>query len=44
LIALKRTVFVHPKNVGDLWLQMAGLSASGWDLAGLAMRAAAPGE
>jgi hypothetical protein len=43
-MALKRAVLVHPKNVGELWPQMAGLAGSGWDLAGLAMRAAATGE
>jgi hypothetical protein len=41
-MALKRAVLVHPKNVGELWLRMAGLSGSGWDLAGLAMRASRP--
>jgi hypothetical protein len=33
-MALKRAVFVRPKNVGELWPQMAGLAGSGWDLAG----------
>jgi hypothetical protein len=43
-MALKRAVFVRPKNVSGLWPQMAGLAGSGWDLAGLAMWAAATGE
>jgi hypothetical protein len=42
-MALKRAVLVRPKNVGELWTQMAGLSVSGWDPAGLAMRAAVTG-
>jgi hypothetical protein len=43
-MALKRAVFVHPKNVGELWPQTAGFAGSSWDLAGLAMRTAATGE
>jgi hypothetical protein len=43
-MALKRRVFVRQKDVGEFWQQMAGLAGSGWDLAGLAMRAAATGE
>jgi hypothetical protein len=43
LMALNRAVLVRPKNVGELWSQMASLAGSGWDLAGLAMRAAVTG-
>jgi hypothetical protein len=43
-MALKRDVLVHLKNFGEIWPQMADLSGSGWDLAGLAMRAGATGE
>jgi hypothetical protein len=42
-MALKRAILVRPKNVFELWPQTAGLADSGWDLAGLAMRAAATG-
>jgi hypothetical protein len=44
LMALKRAVYVRQKNVSELWPQMAGLAGSGWDLAGLAVRAAATSE
>jgi hypothetical protein len=43
-MALKRAVLVRPKNAGELWPQTAGLAGSGWDLASLAMRAAATGD
>jgi hypothetical protein len=43
-MTLKRAVLVRPKNVFEVRPQMAGLAGSVWDLAGLAMGAAATGE
>jgi hypothetical protein len=31
-MALKRAVFVRPKNVCELWPQMIGLAGSEWDV------------